>query len=362
MPSSTSSSNIADIESFERPVPGLRFGVAAMIAVLITVSALVAWEVYWRDFGAYPSYRNSEGLWAIQRRRIDKGEGRATVLIGSSRTLSNIALHVWQRLDGRRPIQLALEGTSPMQPMEDLANDPDFNGRLIVGVAPGLFFSGFAYRQPVLDYYPKETPSQRFSQWLSMTFLEPYLAFFDPDFALFPILKRQAWPLRPGMRPDRDVRKLFVSEADRNMRLWEKVEHDAAYRTLAQDIWREGFPPPTEEFKKRMLEARAKQLDRAAAAVAKLRQRGVEVIFILHPVDSEFYEHEIKLGNPRAATWDVLLARTGARGIHFEDYEELQGLNLPEWSHLAAADAERYTESVYRIIREQRDLRPDRGK
>ena len=33
------------------------------------------WEWYWRDFGATPGYRNSNGAWAEQRRRIDEGEG-----------------------------------------------------------------------------------------------------------------------------------------------------------------------------------------------------------------------------------------------------------------------------------------------
>jgi hypothetical protein len=362
MPSSTSSSEPLAVRTFERPLPAMRFGLAGVLAVLVLIGGLGAWEHHWRAFGSVPGYRNSEGLWAIQRRRIDRGEGDATVLIGSSRTLSNINLDVWQRLDGRRPIQLALEGTSPIQPLEDLAADPDFKGRLIVGVAPGLFFSGFAYRQAVLDYFPKETPSQRFGQWVSMTFLEPYLAFFDPDFALFTVLKRQAWPARAGVRSERDVRKLFLSQADRNMWMWDKVERDEAYRKLCQDIWREGFfalPPGGVE---QALETRQKQIDRAVAAVEKLRRRGVEVIFLLHPVAGEFYEFELRKAAPRQETWDVLMQRTGARGIHFEDFPELQGLWLPEWSHLAAADARRYTEAVYHIIREGRDLRQAKGK
>ena len=56
-------------------------------------------------------------------------------------------------------------------------------------------------------------------------------------------------------------------------------------------------------------------------------------------------------------TWDVLLRRTGAPGIHFEDYPELQGMELPEWSHLTHADAERYTAALYKII--ARDVWPE---
>ena len=52
----------------------------------------------------------------------------------------------------------------------------------------------------------------------------------------------------------------------------------------------------------------------------------------------------------------MLLARTGAPGIHFEDHPELQGYALPEWSHMAASDADRYTAALYPIV--ERTLRP----
>jgi len=38
----------------------------------------------------------------------------------------DIQLPVWERLDGRRPIQLSFEGTSPLKAVEDLAADPEF--------------------------------------------------------------------------------------------------------------------------------------------------------------------------------------------------------------------------------------------
>ena len=40
----------------------------------------------------------------MQRERINNGEGNATVLVGSSRTMSNVALQVWERLEGKRPL------------------------------------------------------------------------------------------------------------------------------------------------------------------------------------------------------------------------------------------------------------------
>lgn len=351
MPSSTSSSEELPIHHSPpvRPLPDLRIGLAIAVALVVFGSAVAAWELYWRAYGAMPSYRNSEGLWAMQRRRINQGEGNATVLIGSSRTLSNINLDVWERLAGRRPIQLALEGTSPITPLEGLADDEDFRGELIVGVSPLLFFSGFEYRVSVFAYHPRETPSQRVGQRLSMLLVEPFFGFYDPDFALFTILKRQPWADRIGVRTRRDVRKLFISEADRNTRMWPKVERDPAYQKIAKAIWAQNFEPPPPKVLAEAPAKRQQQIDRAAAAVAKLRTRGVNVVFVLHPIDGPFREFEQR-ANPRAESWDALLTRTGARGIHFADHPELQGYNLPEWSHLASADAVRYTEELYKII------------
>jgi hypothetical protein len=333
-----------------REVPQQPWGRIFVGALLLFAVLVGGWEWYWRAFGVVPGIRNSDGLWAIQRRRIDSGEGDATVAVGASRMYFDLQLPVWEKLDGKRPIQLAFEGTSPVPFLENLAADPKFTGRLLIGVAPELFFSGYAYRGAALKYYQKESPSQRVGQWLSMRLIEPLFAFYDHDFALATVLKRQDWPARAGKHEHMDVRKLSVSEADRNTHLWDKVENDPDYKALARKIWLQDFAPseddpPPEKLQQLVTE----QIDRAVAAVITLRARGVKVLFVRPPSTGPYLEYDNKLF-PRAKTWDVLLARSGAQGIHFEDYPELQGLELPEWSHLTHADADRFTAALHQIV------------
>lgn len=343
MPSSTSSSEPGVADWWERPLPQASTGLALVIAAIVFVLAMAAWERHWRAFGSVPAIRNSEGLWAEQRRRIDRGEGDATVIVGSSRVLFDLQLPVWEQATGRRPIQLALEGTSPMEALEGLAADPDFTGRLVVGVTPGLFFSGFAYRRGAFERYRRETPAQWMGQKLSRHLLEPWLAFHDDDFALFTVLERQAWPVRAGMDPPRlDVRKLSVADGERNTRMWSKVENDPDYAALARRIWAQNFDRPPPGGPEAAAKRRDEQIERAAAAVAKLRARGVPVLFARMPSSGDFLAAENR-GLPRDQTWDALLARTGAPGIHFEDHAALQGYHLPEWSHLSASEADRFT-------------------
>lgn len=333
-----------------RDVPDRSWPAMLLGAVLLAVLMTAAWEWHWRAFGAVPGFRDDDALWARERRRIDAGEGNATVLIGASRTFFDVQLPVWQRLSGRRPIQLALDGTSPLFALEDLANDDAFTGRLLLGVAPDIFFSGFEYRAGLARYVRKESPSQRIGKILSMHLLEPWFAFYDPDFALFTVLRRQSWPEREGL-DGHEVRKLSITEADRNNYMWSKLETDSGYRALVRGIWAEFFDAaaPTAQEAAAAQRDLDEQIRRTTVAVAKLRARSIPIIFVRDPSAGEYLAFEDRVF-PRKSTWDVLLAKTQVRGIHFQDHRELQGYDLPEWSHMTRASAERYTEALYRII------------
>jgi hypothetical protein len=359
MPSSISSSRrltAADRPGVAQPVPvrdvpERPWGWALLWALLLAVTLTGGWEYYWRSLGAVPGYLDDDALWARQRRRIDDGEGNATVLIGSSRTLFDMQLPAWERQSGRRPIQLAIVGTSPVFLLEDLANDPAFSGKLVIGIAPDIFFSGFMYRPDLARYVRKQSPSQRVGKILSMHLVEPWFAFYDPDFALFTVLRRQPLPVRADLSYQ-GVRKIQITEADRNTYLWSKVEKNPAYRMIVRATWAEDFnhPAPTEQEAAENQRTLDEQVSRAAAAVARLRARGIPVVFLRDPSTGDYLNYEDR-DFPRKSTWDVLMQKTGAPGIYFQDYPELnQSYVLPDWSHMTRASAERYTEALYQII------------
>jgi hypothetical protein len=333
-----------------RPVPEQPWGKILLGTVVLFALLLSGWEAYWRAYGVKPGISNSYGLWSIQRRRLDTGEGNATVLVGDSRMYFDLQLPVWQHLDGSRPIQLSFEGTSALVMLEDLAADPHFTGRVLVGISPQVFFQGSKFRAGAVAYTHRQSPSQRIGQWLSMHLIEPYFAFDDSDYALETVLERQPWPVRPGKDWHTDVRELARHETDRNTHLWSKVVTDPQYRELARDIWRQRFQlsedPPPEKLRKMISE----EIAQTAKAVATLRARGVQVLFVRMPSDGEYLVYENRLF-PRATTWDALLAATGEPGIHFQDYPQLQGYYLPEWSHMTQADAERFTAALYGIVK-----------
>lgn len=87
----------------ERPWSGIAFGALALALCLLGL-----WEWHWRAFGVQPGYRNSDGAWAEQRRRINSGEGNALVLIGSSRVLFDVQLPVWSSTQGEQQAALVI--------------------------------------------------------------------------------------------------------------------------------------------------------------------------------------------------------------------------------------------------------------
>ena len=160
-----------------------------------------------------------------------------------------------------------------------------------------------------------------------------------------------------------DVRRLAIYSKNRNARLYEKVETDEAYADLAKAIWAQRFIPieeVDEEKKTADLENRAKQIERVVAAANSLQERGIEVVFVRNPSEGHYAMSE-PMYNPRAETWDVIIERTGALGIHWQDHVELQGYWLPEWSHMTGSEADRYTKALYHVIQRERrqDVRGD---
>jgi hypothetical protein len=358
MRSSTSSSESLRVagrrtEAPLRAIPGTPWSRTWVLAVVVFVVAMAAWEAFWRSEQFTPSYRNSDGLWAMTRDRLDREGTGGAVVIGSSRVLFDVHLEAWREVTGRLPVQLALEGTNPRPVLRHLANETGFDGLLVVGVTPPLFFTpGFGFREDAFEHWKTETWAERTGQRVSMT-IEPYLAFYNFDTALFTVARRQTWwPAREGVTPDFVVRKLSNMRRTRQSDMWSKVELDHDYREIVRNTWlailnapRE-MPPP--EVMAEMLDA---TLDEVAADVRAIRERGGEVVFVRMPSTGPFREIE-SAAFAREAHWDELLRRADAAGVHFEDHADLQDVEVPEWSHIRAGDTDRFTRALIGHLRD----------
>ncbi|MGY3266288.1 hypothetical protein [Lysobacter sp. HA35] len=331
-----------------RPIPSQPWRGISVVALMLVVIALAGWEWQMRRVGLQAGdYGLEPSGWAAARRQIDVANVPVAI-VGDSRILFDTDLDRFQQLTGVRPLQLALPGTNPRPFLEDVANDPHFHGLLIVGLADMQYFrDSTGNGAPALERFHSEMPSQRTGYLLSRV-LERRFAFIDPAYRLSTLVytadrgQRRggaSWYFQPW--------KLLQIDERGQGSLWSKIETDVWLRTQARLAWLD-MPgrPPRPPIDAKTIEM---TLAKSQAAVARIRARGGDVVFIRPPSAGPLRLREERR-IPRHLGWDALLARTHSNGIHFEDHPELQGLVLPEWSHVSQRCARVYTDRYVRLL------------
>lgn len=368
---------------FERAVPQQPWGLVALAVALVAVLGTVGWEMYWRSQGYEHSYDATDSSWAEFRAKAQTAGREYTIVAGSSRALFDLDLPTWRAETGNAHlIQLAKEGSAPLPIVRDLIENTDFAGTLIVSVAPGLFFFKNSLHdedaERLVKHYHHWSPAQKMEHWANLL-LEPTFVFVEKgELNLGNLLQQVEMPNRPELLLGYDrVPKLSNDTRERQSKMWAKVVTDTAYAKRVQGIWL-GFGARTGPLM-RPADYATKKAEAMAGHFAplppplvvgpaerdsffmeikswadQLRQRGGRMIFIRPPSSGMVYRAE-EQAFPRKETWDLLLERTGIPGVHFEDYPELQGFELPEWSHLRAEHAPPFTKALARIVQQVLD-------
>src|SRR5688572_3071072 len=180
-----------------------KFVKAGILTAILVVAFVCGWEYYWRQKGFIPTLNDDKFLWANTRKDATLPINEATVFIGSSRIKFDLDIPTWETLTGEKAVQLALVGTSPRLLLQDLANDVNFKGKLVIDVTEALFFSKNPFFQKssseAIAFFKDRTPSQRLSSQLNFA-LESRLAFMEEqNFSLTALLNDLEIPNRPGV-------------------------------------------------------------------------------------------------------------------------------------------------------------------
>ena len=322
--------------------PWAKMGITVICAVALMTGA---WEWNARtNIGLRAGdIDDSPQSWAEQRRLADTAP---VTIVGDSRILFDTDLDRFQQLTGVRPIQTAIVGTNARALLESYANDPNFHGLLVLGLADLSYFRpvGVGLGGGYLKSFDKnDKPSQLTGLWLDR-FLQRHLAFMDGDYRLSRWLPRFDHTLRKGAYgPYEDVWKISETYDNRQYVMWDRIETDAYLRNHARYAWNVFKGPPLPPFIAHNVIARS------AEAVRRIRARGGDVIFIRPPSAPELRSIEEKR-LPRTKGWDLLLAGTRAKGIHADDLAQAQNLTIPEWSHLNGKCATVFTDAYVRRL------------
>jgi hypothetical protein len=287
---------------------------------------------------------DSPQAWAEARRAADHAQ---VAIVGDSRILFDTDQGRFQALTGVKPVQVSHVGTNSRTLLEHFANDPNFHGLLLVGMADTMYFGmpviGLA-GNAVHNYAKNAKPSQLTGLWLDRR-LQNDLAFMDGDYRLSLLVNRATdHGLRKGVdSPYEEVWKISETFPGRQYFMWDRIETDRYLREHARHAWG--------RFKGPNIPAGLanKVIARSAEAVRRIRARGGDVIFIRPPSAPELRVVEEKR-IPRKVGWDRLLVGTNAKGIHADDLPQAQNLVLPEWSHLSRKCAAVFTDAYVRRL------------
>ena len=209
-----------------------------------------------------------------------------------------------------RPAQVSHVGTNARALLENFANDPNFHGLLIVGMADTMYFG-----MPVIglggtaihNYAKNDKPSQLTGLWLDR-WLQKYLAFMDHDYRLSLMAAEARQRLAQGSRQPLRGRLEGRRDVPRPAILHVGPDRTAGYlQGHARHAW-DGFkgpgvPPGVAN----------KVIARSAEAVRRIRARGGDVMFIRPPSAPQLRVNEQKR-IPRALGWDRLLVGAQCEG------------------------------------------------
>jgi hypothetical protein len=320
----------------------VKIGAAVFVAVTLMMTA---WEWNARtNLGLRAGdLDDSSQAWAEQRRLADAAP---VAIVGDSRILFDTDLSRFQQMTGVRPIQTAIVGSNARALLESYANDPNFHGLLIVGLADLSYFrpQGVGLGGPYLKNFKKnDKPSQLTALWIDR-FLQRYFAFMDSDYRLSRLLPRLDHGWRKGVdSPYEDVWKLSETFDHRQTFMWHRIETPGYLQEHARYAWNLFKGPPLPAFIAKNVVARS------AEAVRRIRARGGDVVFIRPPSAPEL--RAVEDGRlPRSKGWDLLIAGTHAQGIHADDLPQAQRLVVPEWSHLSRKCATVFTDAYVRKL------------
>ncbi len=327
---------------------------AAILMVILVMAFLASWELYLRSDGADHSFDDGGPLFSVQRAQVYLPQDQSTVSIGSSRIKFDLDNNTWKELTGETPVQLACVGSTPLPVLYDLADDPDFRGKLLIDVTEGLFFSERAgsAENPLkyIAYYHDLTPAQRASIILNNP-LESTFVFLDKDvYSLNAMLDKLRIDSRPGvfMFPifPRDFER--VSEERQCYMAPGFVQDSNQHKTMQKNWEILGGGPTKPPISGVALDS---ILHLVKTSTDKIRARGGDVVFVRTPSSGLFWKRE-QMGYPREQYWERILQTTGCKGIHFADDPATDHYICPEFSHLTPEDAIDYTRHLIRHLRD----------
>ena len=342
--------------------PKERSILALLIAILVAVCLL--WGIEWRlrEAGLKPNVRDSVELWAAQRERASQLGKKALILVGGSRLQLAIDLDTLRNETGLEPVQLAIDGSSNLPVLEDLANDPSVTGTILVSTHARLL-------------YPMPQPD-RADEWVK-SYNESYRGLYSPVIETrLKALVMEYSALYSSAIPKNLLPSILTGRSRINtqyLTTQKSRERDADYqlvkmpdfyigrvirhlgplkRRLEMRTWGEFNQAVLSAVDNFQTSDNSEYLGRMAYVyklTKQIEKRGVKIGFLRMPEDKLVWAIDEKRW-PKEKFWDLFASNSTAPTFHFEDFARLAEFDLPDGSHLDKRDKQQFTKSLADIL------------
>ena len=311
------------------------------LALVLLLFVVGSWEALIRSAALGPEFIDNRAFWVSERHRLNSYGGDAIAVLGASRVQRAIHPETLARELGGPVVQLAVEGTSAIPLLEDLAVDPRFRGTVLFSVAPAFSFNR---RLSKLDagnqaewvaYYRSQSRSRRFEYELRLA-TQDLFAFRSPDASVTRVLPDV---LLRGKLPESNFKMTF---ADRSVSVdYSKFRTPETPQRMV-DLYLENTEAyEADEF--------ADLINYVSAIVTILNVKNCRVIFLRLPSGDIVRDLERRMF-PNERFWGYMKRNINAEFIHFEDFPELSGYLSVDGSHVASEKSAAFTKVLAGVI------------
>ena len=312
------------------------------LALALLLVAVGSWEALIRSAALGPEFTDNRALWVSTRHKLNSYGANAIAVLGASRVQRAIHPETLARELGGQVAHLAVEGTSAIPLLEDLAVDPRFRGTVIFSVAPAFSFNRRLSKLDAGDqagwvaHYRSQSRSRRMEHNLRLA-IQGLFAFRSPDAAVTRVLPEL---LLRGRLPDTDFKTTF---ADRSVSIdYSKFKRTANPQRIVDMYLENTAAYEADEF--------ADLINYVSAIVTILKVKNSRVIFLRLPSGDIVRDLEREMF-PDERFWAYMQDKLDAEFIHYEDYPVLQGYLSVDGSHIASENSVAFTKALAGVIR-----------
>jgi hypothetical protein len=256
---------------------------------------------------------------------------------------------------GIRPVQLAIEGKSPLAVLANLADDHNFDGTVICD-----FHEVFVYVTEGTRNSRMNLSSQDFVKaYTDRSFLTDLLPARVDEYSHKFFTQTFVFQL-PELRPTNAIHYFVRGQ------LPPKPQDAGIITRDGMTVSLRGRQPTNEELEKlrqhfeeltvscinsttTSTSLRADVATYVDGLVRRIQSRGGKVVFVCFPMGGKLWEINER-AYPKKDYWDFLASHSAGTWIHFSDYPLLSGYNLPDWSHLDADGRLKFTKALTDIL------------